>query len=425
MQTGTPGSRPFECQIESLAAGGDGVARAPDGRTLFVPFAAPGDRLLVRVVEDHSRFARGEIEALLAAGESRTAPACPAFGTCGGCSWQHVRYEDQLAAKARILREALRRIGRLEVPDDVPVTPSPTPYHYRTRARVLVRGRAVGYRARRSHRLCPVARCPVLEPALEKKLAELAAAPPPPGEWEIASGDAAEARVARVGPLTRAGRRARAGGPEVAFEGAGGRVRISPGVFAQANAALLAPLCDAVCRAATGVSRGRRLALELYSGAGTFTLPLARHFERVVAVESAPAAVRDLRVNARAASLPIDVRARPVEAALAGSDLGPPEPPDVVVLDPPRAGLSDAAASQLARLGTEAIVYVSCDPATLARDLRRLCERAGPDGAPRYALSSVRGFDLFPQTPHVEALAVLRADPRAPGGGRLPGAKAV
>jgi len=374
-----------ELAIESLAAGGAGVGRAADGRVVFVPDTAPGDRVRVRLVARHRRHAEGRLEELLVPGPARVEPPCPVFGTCGGCAWQHLAYPAQLEAKAGILRDALARIGGLTPPRELRIVPSPAPYAYRRRARVLVRGGRTGFRRRRSNELCATARCPVLVPALEEALAELAAEAPPDGEWELLAGEG-EAR--RSAP----GRR----GAPLAVRAGGDLLRVSPGVFVQSNGPLLDPLLEAVHTAA---GRGRT-ALELYAGAGFLTLGLARRFERVVAVEAHAAAARDLGENCRAAGLAnVEIRRARVEAALAApGDL--PQAPDALVLDPPRSGLGRGGAEALAGLRPGRIVLLSCAPATLARDLGALA-RSG------YFLSRIEGFDLFPQTPHLEALAVV------------------
>jgi 23S rRNA (uracil1939-C5)-methyltransferase len=390
----------IELRIDSLAAGGEGVGRAADGLVVFVPHTAPGDRVRVRLgappAGRRRRHARGALLALLEAGPGRVEAPCPAFGECGGCAWQHVAYPAQLAAKARILRDALARIGGLPLSALPPITPSPQPYGYRARARLRSAGGRVGYRRRGSHQLCAVTRCPVLLPRLEQKLAELACGNLPDGQWELAAGRDG-VRAAPVYAREGAARPAPEPGcpsERLELEVAGERIGFSAGVFAQSNALLLEALCQGVLAQA---GRGG-LALELFAGAGLFTLPLARRFERVVAVEGNALAAADLRRNlARAGCDNVEVRAEPVE------ELRPDElAADVVVLDPPRAGVARALAETLARVAPR-VVYLSCDPATLARDLGRLV-------AGGLALRRVEAFDLFPQTPHVEALAVLERE---------------
>ena len=379
-----------ELTIDALAAGGDGVGRDAGGRVVFVPFTAPGDRVVATIEPGGKRFARGRVRTLLTAGPSRTDPLCAVFGSCGGCAWQHVAYEAQVAAKRAILHDALARIGGLAPPGEIPVTACPAPYGYRSRTRVVVAQGRVGYRRRRSNAVCATARCPVLVPALDEALAALAARPPhEDGEWELAAGDGGEVRVTRVGAVAAEPAR-------LALGAAGERIERTPGVFAQSNALLLDALARAVRREAGAGER----ALELFAGAGFFTLALARGYASVVAVEGDSAAVADLVHNIAADGLRnVEVRAEAAERALAGSGASF----DVVILDPPRTGLARGAAARVAALGARRIVYLSCDPATLARDLAEIAQ-AG------YALARVEGFDLFPQTPHVEALATLVAD---------------
>ena len=383
----------IELAIESLAAGGEGVGRDAAGRVVFVPFAAPGDRLRVRIVEEQTRFARGEIEAILEPAAARTAPRCAVFGRCGGCAWQHLAYEAQVEAKRAILRDALVRIGGFADPP-LDFVASPAPYGYRSRARLLAAGGEVGFRERRSHALCAIRSCPLLAPPLDAAVAPLAGAAD--GEWELALGSDGAVRVTSL---------AAPQGERIALDVAGERVEISPGGFAQANALLQGALAQAVRDAA---GQGDEL-LELFAGAGFFTLGLARRFQRVAAVESDARAVADLAHNARAAGLRhvrvIEAKSETVLAEARGQRIQP----QVVVLDPPRGGIGPRASGDLAKLPVRRVVHVSCDPATLARDLAVL-------GGRGFALERVTGFDLFPQTPHVEAVAVLtRARPPSAG----------
>lgn len=380
------GGEELTLEVERLAAGGDGIARDASGRVVFVPGTAPGDRVHAVVVEARRRFARARVVEQLASGPDRVAPRCPVFGTCGGCTWQHLAYPAQVAAKAAILRDAWTRLGRLPDPGPVEVEASPSPYGWRARTRVAVAGGRVGYRRAGSRALCPTDRCPILVPALEPRLASLAADPPADGEVVLAVGDAP----------------APAGGPGVGLRAGPDVLRASPGAFFQAHEALRGRLAEAVWEAA---GRGAR-ALELFAGIGFFTLGLARRFEAVVAVEGDAVASADLRDNAaRAGAGGVRVRRASVEEALAREASA--TPPDVVVLDPPRSGLAPAARRALARNPARRVVYVSCDPATLARDAAALAA-----GGLRPV--SLRGFDLFPQTAHVEALAVLER-PASPG----------
>jgi tRNA/tmRNA/rRNA uracil-C5-methylase (TrmA/RlmC/RlmD family) len=376
----------IELTIERLAAGGEGVARDAGGRVVFVPFTAPGDRVRVRLVEEKPRFARGRVVELLAPGASRCDPVCPVFGSCGGCAWQHVAYTAQLSAKAAIVEDALRRIGGIEPPGAVEIVPSPAPYGWRSRTRVFAERGRVGYRRRQSHALQAITRCPVLVPALDEALHALASDPPADGEIELAVGDAEVRRTAVSGESGIPP------GPRIGFDCGGDRLEVSPGGFFQAHAGLRDALRDAALAAAGSGA----LAADAFAGAGFFTLGLARRFERVLALEAVPSAAEDLRHNARAAGLGnVEVLAAPVERSLARLCRAP-----VVLLDPPRTGLPRGAAEALAAGDTARLVYVSCDPAALARDLAVLA-------AGGLTLTRVTAFDLFPQTPHVEVLATL------------------
>jgi 23S rRNA (uracil1939-C5)-methyltransferase len=375
-----------ELRIDALAAGGDGVGRTAEGRVVFVPLTAPGDLVRARLTALHPRYAYAEIEEIVLPSPSRVAPPCSVFGECGGCSWQHMDYAAQCEAKRRIAEDALVRVGKLALPGPMTMRPSPQPYGYRARARVAVQAGRVGYRRRQSNALCAVETCPVLAPSADAVLRALVQGRPKrDGEWEIAAGaDAARAHAV--------------GADAPAFELAVGedRLRVSAGVFFQANPALHGALVEAVVRAA---GRGA-LALELHAGCGFFTLGLARAFERVIAVEADAAAAADLRHNlARAGLANVEVATERVESALAKRLAA--LRPDALVLDPPRTGLPRGAVERIRALAPARIAYLSCDPATLARDLAALVARG-------YALEGAEAFDLFPQTPHVEVLVGLR-----------------
>lgn len=289
----------------------------------------------------------------------------------------------------------MRRIGGLALPDDaaLSITPSESPYRYRTRSRVMVSAGKVGYRRRRSHAIAATRRCPVLVEELEARLSELADDPPgTEGEWELVAGHSADGDE----PVTRAEPLPAVGGSRLWLPVGEDRIGVSPGVFVQSNASLLDALSRAVANAA---GTGRR-AFDLFCGAGFFTLGLARNFDEVVAVESNPVAAGDLEVNLREAEIDnVRVLARSVEAVLDDPEFARLHPNRVVV-DPPRSGLGEAVAERIAEFGPERIVYLSCDPATLARDLSVFDHRG-------YRLMAAECFDLFPQTPHVEMLAVM------------------
>ena len=348
--------------IERLAAGGDGIARV-DGLTVFVPRAAPGDRVRARITRVERRFARAEIEAVLTPGPARREPPCPYYGRCGGCSWLHLDEAEQSRARVVIVREALQRIARVESLPEIERVASPTALAYRSRARVAYERGRVGFRARASHEIVDVEQCAVLDSATETELARVRARPPRgSGELEIR-------------------------GYGERLEIAGRVLAVGPSAFFQANRPLW-ERWQAVVVEACG--RGER-ACELYCGVGFYTQALVARFARVVAVERSPAA-RDARVNASAEI---------VEAAC--EDWAPRElaafAPELVLLNPPRTGCHQSVLDAIRTAHPRCIVYVSCEVSTLARDIARL----GSD----FRVSRIIVFDALPQTHHVEVVAVL------------------
>lgn len=382
------------------------MARAESGLTIFVPLSAPGDRVRVKIVEHRRRFARAEITEMLEPGPGRVAPLCDFFGHCGGCAWQHLDYRTQVEAKQRIIYDALERIAGQRLRGKVEFTPSPIEYGYRVRARVLEDSGGFGYRERASHTLCAVDRCPVLVPELQSEFTRLRQAvtdadtnrkstEPFPREWELVAGANGIARSTRL--PHRDPPQGESVVSDCQFEVDGKRLSISPGSFVQANGAMHEILYRAVLEA---VGEGDRI-LELHAGVGFFTVGLVDRFAHVDAVESAKPAVVDLRRNLKPSKGGrVRILAAPAEAVLPGEVA---QAPDVVLVDPPRTGLSLPLLEGIASLQPRRIVYLSCDPATLARDLARFADRG-------HRTRRVQGFDLFPQTPHVEILASLRVE---------------
>ncbi|MCI0588231.1 MAG: class I SAM-dependent RNA methyltransferase [Planctomycetes bacterium] len=386
----TPGEVPVAgretvLRIERLVAGGAGLARMPDGRVAFVPLAAPGDRVRARVVRERRREVHAEILEVVEPGPARRAAPCPYFGTCGGCDWMHLAEEAQREAKGAILREALRRLGGVSWEAPIEVVASP-PFGYRSRARLAVRGGRVGFLEARSARVVDVEACAVLEPEGSRALGEVRRAAREgnaPGEVHVAVGEEGAACSPPIpgvpaGPVTW-----RLGGQEFRFD---------PDAFAQANRALAEDLrCEAV-----GEGRGDR-ALDLYCGAGFFSLALAPRFREVLGVDGDARAIGRARENAR--SLPgLRFVAAGAREWFARGEA--PERADFVLLDPPRTGTEPEVLEGVARLRPARAVLVGCDPATFARDVGRLV-RLG------WRLERLRAFDLFPQTHHVEAVGRL------------------
>ena len=323
------------------------MGRLADGRVIFVPGTAPGDRVHVGIEQEKKRFVRGRVLEVVEPGPGRCEPRCAVFGQCGGCAWQHLEYSSQLQAKRQIVEDAVGRIAKLPIPETIVVHASPVEYGYRTRTRVLGQAGRIGYRSLGSNNLCAVDGCPVLVGPLENALRDLKAPEVPsqdPCEFELV---AAPSGAVRVAGLPADESQPLPSGPPIDVVAGGERLVVSPGVFLQANASLFDALIEAVAGAAQPGKSPFGLALELFAGAGFLTRRLARCFDAVVAVESFGPAVRDLEGNL--AFLEIDnvevVQAK-VEEMLAASALRP----DVIVLDPPRSGLPGPALAPLAAM---------------------------------------------------------------------------
>jgi 23S rRNA (uracil1939-C5)-methyltransferase len=381
----------LEVEVERILPGGMGLAHT-QGQTVFVSLAAPGDRVRVRVEREQGKILFASIEEILAPSPLRIEPPCPYFGRCGGCDFQQLTYEAQLSAKAEILRDCLHRIARLENIPEIVVTPSPNNWHYRMRAtwQIDQEQQTVGYYERGSRRVCDVADCAVLQPELQTKLEEVRATewyqfPPGLKHLEVVAGENGVSFAPEFAEFeTR----------ELNLEVRGEVYRYNAEAFFQINPLLLGPLIDSALADAAGES-----ALDLYSGVGLFTLPLAREFKNVLAVEANRAATSFARRNLHDAGLR---NARVVTATVTDwFRNGPTAEADFVLLDPPRSGAESAVIKGILDLHPAAISYVSCDPATLARDLKKLL-------AGGYALQSIAAFDLFPQTHHVETVVRLR-----------------
>lgn len=430
--------------IDKLVFRGDGLARGPDGRALFIPYAAPGDEARVRIVEERPDFARGEIQQILRPSPHRVEPPCPYFGRCGGCQWLHVSFAVQGDWKRAILTELLERVGKLRDLRVAPTISPPDPWRYRARAQFKVEGRGrpprVGYYRGNSQEVVDIGACPLLHPAVEGALRSLRGFRDPaiahlfPGlreVWVMASTSTDEvvvslfARRAQRAALRLCFNRLKAGVPGLVglvlfaggpAEGPRQRDRIGRSFVEERIRDLTFRIDAASFFQVSGQAAGRLIGLvegyagppgapgaervlDLYCGVGTFTLPLARRALEVVGVEVSRAAAMDAGHNARSNGC-ANVRIVPgqVEQALPG--LAAEGPWDTVVLDPPRQGCSSKVIEAVCRIGPRRIVYVSCDPSTLARDLGKLV-RAG------YRCEEITPLDLFPETYHLEAVALL------------------
>lgn len=416
-------------QIEKPIYGGAFLAR-DEGKAVFVPLVLPGEEARVRIVEDKRGYAAAEVAEILAVAPERVVPACRHFGACGGCQYQHASYAAQLAYKQAILRETLER-GAVQAPEEMTVL-SAEPWAYRNRIRLALDAEGnPGYRSRRSHDLVPIAECPIAAPLLVRGalafaeilrkfprvqrpteislfcdaeetalLAGLHAAPPAklPAE-ELCRAFAEQVPELKGVECTSEGYPGRFprttdrwGADSLIYRAAGFPYRVDTGAFFQVNRWLI----DGFVEHATARLEGA-LAWDLFAGVGLFARRLAASFARVIAVESAPAATAALAHNLRGTG------ASAVKSAtldfLRRTHRG--ERPDLIVVDPPRTGLGSETTARLVQFGASTLVYVSCDPATLARDLRDLINA-------EYRIQEITLADLFPQTFHIETIVRLR-----------------
>jgi 23S rRNA (uracil1939-C5)-methyltransferase len=386
----------IDLTTERLAFGGDAIARH-DGLAVFVRYAAPGERLRVRITERKKNFARGVIDRILEPSPSRREPLCQYFGDCGGCQLQHISYDAQLESKIGFVRDALERIGRIDWPHEIKIRHA-AEFGYRSRAQVKVDRRAgrVGFNRAASNAVCDVTSCPILVPELDEALRSLwRALGHEPGEdqslpnrlqIEMAAGESGVSFEPSLGGLP-------AGALQRTVQGA--VYNFSASTFFQGNPSLL----DELVEVAVGETSGD-LAIDLYAGVGLFTIQLARRFSRVIGVEADTAAANFALENISTNHLTnIEFHNSKTESWLKSFVEAKAPPPDLVLMDPPRSGAAEAI-THIVGVKPSRITYVSCDPTTLARDLRTLLDSG-------YELTRITAIDLFPQTFHVETVAAL------------------
>jgi 23S rRNA (uracil1939-C5)-methyltransferase len=422
--------------LEKPIYGGECLARATEpearkGKAVFVPLTLPGETVVVHVTEERRSFSKAELEQILTASADRVKPRCPHFGACGGCHYQHADYSAQLSLKQQILRETLTRSG-VAIPAEIAQLQG-KPWTYRNRIRLaLTSAGEPGYRGRRSHSIVSIRDCPIAAPGLLRAAQQVAtflaknASPTPISELEIFTNhnetqflltlfcQNAPARAAG-GWLTKlftvlqpqvTGIRlqladgaihpqvlAVAGESSLNYTVADFAYRVDHGAFFQVNRWLT----DDFTRLVSDDHAGK-LAWDLFAGVGLFARRLTRTFDEVVAVESAPASFPALQSNLEGTNgsafglTTLDFLHRNRQ------ERGPR--PDLIVLDPPRGGLGEETASFLNAIHAPTMIYVSCDPATLARDLHALTHE-------RYKIDSITLVDMFPQTFHIESVVQL------------------
>ncbi len=414
-----PSSLPLELSLSTPAYGGEIIGRLPpdaEGRrkAVFVPYALPGERVRVRLTEEKRGYARAELLAVLEPAAERIPPRCPHYTRCGGCHYQHASYEAQLRLKETILRDQLERVGGLtDIPLEAAVA-SPQVWHYRNHIQFhLTPEGQLGFKAPRSETVIPIEECPLAHPAIEAVRPHLAIEPVPGLErvaLRVGDGDdvmlvleSSDPRppefsvdfplsAMHIGP---AGRFLLAGYPDQDITVSGRTFRVSAGAFFQVNLPV-AERMVAHLRQHLPLTPGSTV-LDLYAGVGLFSAFLAPRLSRLIAVEENPWACEDFAFNLDEFDH-VELYEAPVEMTLpALKDTHP----DIILLDPPRGGAGRRTLEGILALKAETIAYLSCDPATLARDARRLVEGG-------YRLERVTPFDMFPQTYHIESISLWK-----------------
>jgi 23S rRNA (uracil1939-C5)-methyltransferase len=403
----------YQVRIEKLVYGGDGLGRLPDGRAVFVPFVLPGELITVELLDDKPRFARGWPVRMIEASPDRIEPRCAHFTVCGGCQYQHLDYAKQLAVKEAILRDQFARIAKVEDPPLRPIVPSPNPWHYRNTVQFQVgRHGELGYVHTDGKHLLPIQEChlpeeginelwPQLELGEEAGVFRLGIRRDTYGEMMlIMEGEDPKAPefgvdipISAVYTPPDARLTVMAGDDHLTFNLLGRDFQVSARSFFQVNTPMAEKMVQYLLDNLD--FSGESNLVELYAGAGLFSAFLAPRVRHLTAVESAGSSCHDFIVNLDEFDNVdlYEAEAEEVIPALEG-------PVDILVMDPPRAGLAPAVHDALGKLMPKQIAYISCDPATLARDVKKILQKG-------YSWESVTPFDLFPQTGHVESVSVL------------------
>ena len=384
----------IEVTIEKIVPNGFGLAFA-ENLTVFVALAAKGDKLLVKIIQTKGKTAFAEIVEILEPSPDRTEPRCPYFGRCGGCNFQQLNYQAQLDAKIAIVRDCLTRIGKINYEKDIPIIASPKDYEYRSRAQwhLDTRKKKFGYFQRKSHEIIDVKVCPILTPELENTLTDLREEIAWESFWsEIVEIEAANA----VEEISIYSSEIIEPTDEIVFEANGEKYFYDATSFFQGNPFLIEELVETALKDAAGET-----ALDLYCGVGLFTLPLARKFQNVSGVEGYEKAIDFAKKNVENARLSNVKFFRENVDEFLTENLAKLKNLDFVLLDPPRAGTEREIVENLIKLQPKQISYVSCEPSTLARDLKTLTENF-------YTIESITALDLFPQTHHVETVVRLK-----------------
>ncbi len=399
-----------EITVDKFIYGGEVMGRLPDGRAVFVPFALPGETIRVRLVEEKRGFARGELLEILTKSPQRISPRCKHFMACGGCHYQHLSYPVQVEAKAEILRDQLTRIGKLEHPPIQPTIPAPTPWNYRNHIQFhLDKEGRLGFQAARSHQIIPIDECHLPEEAINLLWPQLEIEPMPDllriglraGVDEeiilVLESGTDEAFNFNVDiPIA-----AVQIGPEqthilsdrfyLEMAVLDRTFRVSGGSFFQVNTPMATAMVEHLL--AHLPLTPETTALDIYCGVGLFSAFLAPKVGRVIGVEISPSAVDDFAANLDEFDH-VEIYQAAAEEVLPNLDVQP----DVILVDPPRTGLERGVLDAILQLSPSVLAYISCDPATLARDAKHLA-------AGGYTPKQITPFDLFPQTYHIESIS--------------------
>lgn len=406
-------SETFILKMEKMVFGGDCLARLPDGRAIFVPFGLPGEVIQVEVVEDKKRFARGWPLAWIETSPQRIIPRCIHFGECGGCQYQHLDYKDQYQAKQDILMDQFQRIGKIEDPPIKPIVPSPNPWNYRNFVQFhLGRGGELGYIHADGEHLLPIKECHLPEPGINALWPQLEMDPESDlyrlgirqdsfgelmlileGEGDRPPEFSVDIPVSAVYTPPDANQIIMAGDDHLNYTLLNRQFQVSARSFFQVNTPIAEKMVQYLLKNLYLTSKSR--VIELYAGVGLFSAFIAPEVSHLTAVEISGSACHDFTVNLEEFENVILYEAQ-AEAVLSTLKVEM----DVLIADPPRAGLAPEVHDALEQLKPLQIAYISCDPATLARDARKLLTKG-------YRLSSVQPFDQFPHTAHIESICIF------------------
>jgi 23S rRNA (uracil1939-C5)-methyltransferase len=400
-----------EVTLTTAAYGGESLGRLADGRAVFVPFTLPGERVRVRLVEEKRGHAHAELVELLEPAPQRVQPRCRHFGECGGCHYQHISYGAQLATKTEILRDQLTRLGGLAEPNVQAAVASPLIWNYRNNLQFhLAEDGRLGFVARQGERVMPVTECHLPEHALDALWPQLEFEPLPSLErvgLRLGSDEEIQLTLESesqeipefftdldISAVFLGLERSTllAGDDHVLMQVLGRTFRVSAGAFFQVNTAAAELLVQHMLDVLAVTPE--QTVLDVYCGVGLFSAFLAERASAVVGIESSPYACYDFEINLDEFEH-VSLYEGDAEDILPQLNLQP----DLVLVDPPRAGLAPAVLDSILRMNPAKIAYVSCDPATLARDARRL-------SAGGYRLAQATPFDLFPHTYHIESVSL-------------------